>query len=157
MDLFHKVGSDGRLRPLPRVLDHGEHLPDLGEEGGREREGFLAAQEGGDVRGVFVLRRHNNFLRPEYCMDLLVATMAPELTGAPVKYRSSKDTMKNIIIFMLTHAVSFFAVYLSWNCSTQQGLQLPMKMAWALLAYCFGFIYVLAFAFKTRNACGLLL
>lgn len=85
-------------------------------------------------------------------MDLFAATIAPEMTST-----KPKDPVKSLAMFLLSNAVAFFAVYLSWNCSTQQGLSLLVKLGWAALAYCFGFIYVLAFAFRTRNACALLL
>lgn len=85
-------------------------------------------------------------------MDLFAATLAPELTS-----RKPKDPVKAMLMFVLSNAVALFAVYLSWNCSTQQGLGLAVKLAWALLAYCFGFFYVLVFAFRTRNACALML
>lgn len=90
-------------------------------------------------------------------MDLLAATLAPELVTGRSKRDKVEKTGKNVILFFLTHAISFFAVYLSWNCSTQQMLPLATKVGWAVLAYCFGFLYVLMFAFKTRNACALLL
>lgn len=81
-------------------------------------------------------------------MDLLAATLAPQ---------ESPRKSRNAPMVLLSQLIALFAVYLSWNCSTQQGLTLIPKLAWALLAYCFGFIYILIFAFRTRNACTLLL
>lgn len=87
-------------------------------------------------------------------MDLLAATLVPSPDTVSSQPQKNMSSTARIIIFVLTHLVSFFAVYLSWNCSTQQGLALIPKLAWALLAYCFGFIYILAFAFKHRDACA---
>lgn len=85
-------------------------------------------------------------------MDLLVATMAPQYTS---NQTDKPSTLSAVLMFLITNAVSIFATWLSWNCSTQQGLALLPKVAWAALAYCFGFIYVLFYAFKHRNACSL--
>lgn len=86
-------------------------------------------------------------------MDLLVATLAPQYTKRNSTVSGPQDGLYSIVMFLLSHAVSFFATYLSWNCSTAQGLSLAPKLAWAGLAYCFGFIYILFHAFKFRHAC----
>ena len=89
-------------------------------------------------------------------MDLLVATMAPEYTSRWQRgERAFESGVSTLALAVLSNAVSIFATWLSWNCSTQQGLALLPKVAWAALAYLFGFIYILVFAFKHRNACAI--
>ena len=89
-------------------------------------------------------------------MDLLAATMAPSFTA---RLQNGQDKIENslgdIVMYLLTNAVGVVAAYLSWNCSTMQGLDLLPKVAWAALAYFFGFIYIILFAIRHRNACAL--
>ena len=84
-------------------------------------------------------------------MDLLVATMAPRYADSRTE---NPSPLAAIVMFLITNAVSIFATWLSWNCSTQQGLEFLPKLLWAALAYCFGFLYILFYAFKHRNACS---
>lgn len=88
-------------------------------------------------------------------MDLLAATMAPKYASS---WQTGEKQIENgvsaVAMFILSNLVSLFAVWLSWTCSTQQGLELLPKVLWAVLAYLFGFIYILYFAFKNRNACA---
>ena len=88
-------------------------------------------------------------------MDLLAATMAPQYVSKWQRGEEQVQTgISSIVMFVLSNIVSLFAVWLSWTCSTQQGLATLPKVLWASLAYFFGFFYILYFAYKNRSACA---
>jgi len=89
-------------------------------------------------------------------MDLLVATMAPQyLSRWQRGEQMIKTDVSSLIQYVLFNCVSIFAAWLSWTCSTEQGLTLLPKVAWAGGAYFLGFFYIIFYAFKHRHACAL--
>lgn len=62
-----------------------------------------------------------------------------------------------IVVFVLSNLVSLFAAWLSWNCSSAQGLGMVAKLGWAAIAYLFGFLYIVFYAWQHRDACKLLM
>lgn len=94
---------------------------------------------------------------PRVTMDFLVATLAPQYAE---KWKRGEDfvtqSASQFAMFVLSNIVSIFAAWLSWNCSTQQGLGTVAKLGWAALAYMFGFLYIVFYAWQHRDACKLL-
>jgi len=70
---------------------------------------------------------------------------------------SSKATLEeesNPAFMIMELLVGVIAVYLSWTCNTKAGIEVPMKIFYALFAYVFGILYLLYYAFARYSDCS---
>ena len=68
-----------------------------------------------------------------------------------IQYRVRTFFKQNIAGTLMYLAVSIFAVYLSWNCSTKEGLDIVMKVIYALFAFIFNIFYIIYYALFRRS------
>lgn len=57
--------------------------------------------------------------------------------------RAPKQNIGSQIFSLL---VGIFAVYLSWNCNTVEGVSVPLKVLYAFFAFLFGPLYLIFYA-----------
>jgi|688.fasta_scaffold319786_3 hypothetical protein len=68
-----------------------------------------------------------------------------------INYKVRTFFKQNILGTVLYFAVSAFCVYLSWNCSTKEGLDVVMKVIYAFFAAIFNVFYLIYYALFRRS------
>jgi hypothetical protein len=66
---------------------------------------------------------------------------------------SPKDKNRSLFITMLSLAIGFYSVYLSWTCNSAAGLGTGYKVFWALCAWMFGTLYLIYYVLFRRTEC----
>jgi len=85
-------------------------------------------------------------------MDLLaLTTIASRYSEKEEKKK--KRTVGSIISSVISFMIGIGAAYLSWSCNTAQGVSLPMRILYAILAYIFGFFYMIYYFFFRAGDC----
>lgn len=61
--------------------------------------------------------------------------------------------MGDILSFLLYLLISIFAFYLSWECNTQRGLSVFVKLFYGFFAFIFGSLYLLFYIVFINGTC----
>ena len=69
---------------------------------------------------------------------------------------SSAFSVAYFVWTLIGTVVSLCAAWLSWTCNTRMGISLAAKVVWAVLAYIFGFLYLIYYALIRSDACSAL-
>lgn len=68
-----------------------------------------------------------------------------------IQYKVRTFFKQNIAASLMGLIVSIFAVYLSWNCSTKEGLGVFEKVLYAFFAFIFNIFYLIYYALFRRS------
>jgi hypothetical protein len=72
-------------------------------------------------------------------------------------FSDSKDdgiTAGAILSSVISIAIGFYAVYLSWTCNTASGYSTPLKVIFAFFAFIFGLLYLIFYVLVNAGRCG---
>ena len=75
----------------------------------------------------------------------LVAVEGPKREGI---------TASNVLYHIIGICIGAYAAYLSWQCNTAIGTNMPLKVLFAVLAYIFGFFYLICYFIFLSTTCG---
>lgn len=68
-----------------------------------------------------------------------------------ISYRVRTFFKQNIVGTLFYIAIVILCVYLSWNCSTKEGVDVVMKVVYAFFAAFFNIFYLIYYALFKRN------
>ena len=63
-------------------------------------------------------------------------------------------TASNVLYHIIGICIGAYAAYLSWQCNTAIGTSMPLKVLFAVLAYIFGFLYLICYYIFLSSTCG---
>jgi len=73
---------------------------------------------------------------------------------APPVVVATPATASNVLYHIIGICVGAYAAYLSWQCNTAIGTNMPLKVLFAVLAYIFGFLYLICYYIFLSSTCG---
>jgi len=69
-------------------------------------------------------------------------------------YEDEDDDVAISPLYMVVGiCIGVYAAYLSWTCNTAQGIEVPLKVIYAMFAYFFGLIYLVLFMIFRWGTC----
>ena len=80
-----------------------------------------------------------------------------ESTPAPYRRRSVTTTSAGslyLVFVMIGFFISCYAVYLSWTCNTEGGIDTGLKIIYAIFAFMFGIFYIIFYFIFRAGYCG---
>ena len=94
-------------------------------------------------------------------MDMLAMIIGGHMLGKGrrdgyVNAGASTYSVTYLVWTLIGTVVSLFAAWLSWTCNTRMGMDVAVKVVWAVLAYIFGFLYLIYYALVRSDACSAL-
>jgi hypothetical protein len=61
-----------------------------------------------------------------------------------------------VLIYAVSLAVCVYAVYLSWSCNTAAGVNVVLKVVYAIFAFIFGLLYLIFYFIFRAGTCNTL-
>lgn len=84
-----------------------------------------------------------------FCHTQLAKECQEETCLEETKYHK----MGRLLSFSLYFLISIFAFYLSWDCNTQRGLSVFVKLFYGFFAFIFGSLYLLFYIVFINGTC----
>lgn len=78
----------------------------------------------------------------------------PSIENPPPKKNFAIFNLGGVIAMVISVVIGIAAAYLSWTCNTSINYNIVLKVIFALLAYVFGFIYILFYIIMRYDTCS---
>lgn len=83
---------------------------------------------------------------------------APTPSPSPAPNSTTTDSSSELTInyntlTVISFLIGIYAAYLSWTCNTATGVELPLKVIYAIFAYCFGTLYLIYYFLVRAEFC----
>lgn len=74
-------------------------------------------------------------------------------SNQPVGVPPKQSRFAKFTSFLIGVIIGGYSAYLSWTCNTALNASLPVKILWAIVAWFFGLLYLLCYAFVWSTSC----